>query len=92
MSNPLDRLSELYGILPGYNDIWGNTHRTSDPARRALLKAMDVAADSEEEDRRILAQLSSGADGNSLCPRCRCCAKPNRRRNPAPAISPSRSP
>ena len=49
MSNPLDRLSELYGILPGYNDIWGNTHRTSDPARRALLKAMDVASDSEGE-------------------------------------------
>ena len=49
MSNPLDRLSELYGILPGYNDIWGNTHQTSDAARRALLRAMGVAAESEED-------------------------------------------
>lgn len=49
MSNPLDRLSELYGILPGYNDIWGNTHLTSNAARRALLRAMGVPADSKEE-------------------------------------------
>ena len=49
MNAPLDRLCELYGVLPVYSDIWGNTHHTSEPAKRALLGAMGIPAESEEE-------------------------------------------
>ncbi len=49
MSSPLDRLCELYGVLPQYSDIWGNTHYISEAAKRALLAAMGVAANTEEE-------------------------------------------
>ncbi|SFU64982.1 malto-oligosyltrehalose synthase [Nitrosospira multiformis] len=49
MSNPLDQLCELYGVLPCYSDIWGNTRHTSEDAKRALLRAMGVAAATEEE-------------------------------------------
>src|SRR5690349_18644368 len=49
MSNPLDQLCELYGVLPCYSDIWGNARHTSEDAKRALLRAMGVAAATEEE-------------------------------------------
>src|SRR5687768_14235808 len=49
MSSPLDQLCNLYGVLPQYSDIWGNTRYTSDTAKRALLGAMGVAANNEEE-------------------------------------------
>ena len=49
MSNQLDQLCHLYGILPCYYDIWGNPHYTSEAAKRALLAAMDVAAATDEE-------------------------------------------
>ena len=47
--NPLQRLAELAGILPGYHDIWGKHHATSDATRRALLTAMGIACGSEAE-------------------------------------------
>ncbi|SOD40019.1 malto-oligosyltrehalose synthase [Nitrosovibrio sp. Nv4] len=49
MSNPLDQLCDLYGVLPWYSDIWGNIHHTSKPAKRALLGALGVAATTEDE-------------------------------------------
>jgi len=49
MSELLDRLCERCGVLPVYHDIWGGVHQTSDQAKRALLSAMGVAADSEAE-------------------------------------------
>ncbi|MDN5752026.1 MAG: 4-alpha-glucanotransferase, partial [Nitrosospira sp.] len=49
MSDPLDQLCDCYGVLPRYSDIWGNTHHTSEAAKRALLAAMGVAANTEEE-------------------------------------------
>lgn len=49
MSSPLDQLCELYGVLPCYSDIWGNTRHTSEDAKRALLRAMRVPAATEEE-------------------------------------------
>ncbi len=36
------RLAELCGILPGYTDIRGRWHVTSDATRRALLHAMGI--------------------------------------------------
>ena len=49
MSNPLDRLCDLYGILPWYHDIWGNTHSVPEKVKRGLLAAMGVAADNEDQ-------------------------------------------
>ena len=47
--NSLQRLGELAGILPAYDDIWGRRHATSDETRRALLAAMGIACGSEAE-------------------------------------------
>ena len=49
MSDLLDRLCERCGVLPAYRDIWGKAHYTTDAAKRAVLAAMGVAADSEAE-------------------------------------------
>ena len=49
MSNPLDQLCELYGVLPCNSDIWGNTRHTTEDAKRALLRAMGIAAATEDE-------------------------------------------
>lgn len=49
MSSMLDQLCAIYGIVPHYHDIWGNLHHTSDAAKRALLKAMGLAVNNEEE-------------------------------------------
>ena len=47
MKSVLDRLCERCGVLPSYRDIWGRVHSTSDAAKRALLGAMGLAADSD---------------------------------------------
>lgn len=57
MSELLDQLCARCGILPEYRDIWGNAHHTSDAAKRALLAAMHVAADTEEEAAASLLEL-----------------------------------
>src|SRR5687768_2307817 len=49
MSDALDRLCDLYGVMSWYSDIWGNTRHTSEAAKRATLAAMGVAAYTEEE-------------------------------------------
>jgi (1->4)-alpha-D-glucan 1-alpha-D-glucosylmutase len=49
LSNPLDQLCELYGVLPGYHDIWGNSHHASEFGKRTLLGAMGVPANNDDE-------------------------------------------
>lgn len=49
MSDALERLCEQCGVLPHYHDIWGNMHAASDEVKRALLAAMGMPAESEEE-------------------------------------------
>ena len=49
MSNLLDRLCDLHGVLPWYHDIWGNTYTVPEHARRRLLGAMGVPADNEDQ-------------------------------------------
>lgn len=49
MSTLLDRLCERVGVLPGYHDIWDGFHRTPDATRRALLEAMGLPANSDDE-------------------------------------------
>jgi 4-alpha-glucanotransferase len=47
--DPIRRLGELYGIEPGYTDIWGKRRRVSAATQRALLEAMGAAVGSERE-------------------------------------------
>ena len=54
MDEVLRRLSELYGIQPGYHDVWGNWKTTSEETFRALLAAMGVDASTPEAAARAL--------------------------------------
>jgi 4-alpha-glucanotransferase len=47
--NPLHALAEVKGILPVFHDQAGNAHWTSDDTCRALLRSMDVAAETDAE-------------------------------------------
>ncbi|HUW29281.1 MAG TPA: malto-oligosyltrehalose synthase [Sulfuriferula sp.] len=49
MSDLLDQLCSLCGVLPQYSDIWGNVHHTSDAIKRALLAAMGLAVENDEQ-------------------------------------------
>lgn len=46
-ANGLDHLARLAGIEAEYWDIWGNLHRTGDPAKVSILGALGIAADGE---------------------------------------------
>ncbi|MFN6961980.1 MAG: 4-alpha-glucanotransferase, partial [Rhodocyclaceae bacterium] len=45
MNDALERLAIACGIAPGYHDIWGNHHPTSEATRRDLLAAMHFDLD-----------------------------------------------
>ena len=45
----INELSGLCGIVPEYWDIFGNKHIASIETKKAVLKAMRIDADSEEE-------------------------------------------
>ena len=40
MDAALERLARLYGIEPGYHDIWGQWRGTSEATAHAILAAM----------------------------------------------------
>lgn len=44
----INELSELYGIIPEYWDIFGNKHITPIETKKAILKAMKLNIDSDE--------------------------------------------
>ncbi|MDR3670111.1 MAG: malto-oligosyltrehalose synthase [Holophaga sp.] len=49
MNQGLDHLSERCGVFSEYRDIWGSAHPTSDAAKRAVLLAMGVPAETDEQ-------------------------------------------
>ena len=57
----LHELAERFGIAAAYEDIWGRRHPTSDRTKRAILTAMGVRAESEEEVGRELAACADAA-------------------------------
>jgi (1->4)-alpha-D-glucan 1-alpha-D-glucosylmutase len=59
MSELLDRLALRAGIVPEYEDIWHRSRRASDETKRALLRAMGLAVDTEDDLRRELAERES---------------------------------
>jgi 4-alpha-glucanotransferase len=64
----LARLARLYGIEPGYRDIWGRRHATSAASQRALLAAMGVPAASDAEVESSLAAAATAAEREPLPP------------------------
>jgi 4-alpha-glucanotransferase len=58
---PLDRLAALYGIEPGYSDIWGQSHVTGAATRQALLAAMGVPVTTAAMTRDSLARVEAAA-------------------------------
>jgi len=52
----LDRAGSAYGIDPGYWDIWGRYHTTSDAAKQAILHAKGLLARSAPELEEALAE------------------------------------
>lgn len=58
-SKPLDRLSEAYGLQLSYIDGNGRRQVPSDAAKRAVLRAMAVAADDDAAVARSLAEAPS---------------------------------
>ncbi len=51
MSEALDRLAQAYGIEPSYISERGETCVASDATKRAVLRAMGVAASNDGESR-----------------------------------------
>jgi 4-alpha-glucanotransferase len=43
----LRRAADLWGMAPGYHDIWGQWHDATPPAQKAVLRSLGVPADSE---------------------------------------------
>jgi 4-alpha-glucanotransferase len=64
----LGRLGRLYGIEPGYRDIWGRRHLASAASQRALLAAMGVPAASDAEVESSLAAAETAAAREPLPP------------------------
>ena len=54
----LDRLAQAAGISPEWSDISGRTHAVGDDAKRALLAAMDLPAQSSAQARASLERLA----------------------------------
>lgn len=56
MHELIERLAELAGIQPLYQDIWGHTHHASLETKQALLAAMGIACADEAAARESLRQ------------------------------------
>lgn len=56
MNELIERLAELAGIQPFYQDIWGHTHHASTEAKQAALSAMGIACRDAAQARESLRQ------------------------------------
>ncbi|MEM8701180.1 MAG: 4-alpha-glucanotransferase [Pseudomonadota bacterium] len=64
----LHELAGLCGVLPVFHDLDGNEHWTNDDTRLAMLRAMRISADSDEEAELSLARLRSERDAHIVPP------------------------
>ena len=64
----IDRLAERVGIEPFFYDIWGNRHTVATETRLALLLAMGLAADSQEQAESALRQIEQAPWRTPLAP------------------------
>ena len=56
----ITELSDLCGIIPEYWDIFGNKKITSPETRKAVLKAMKISVESDEEIQKEIALCKTG--------------------------------
>src|SRR5262249_11033626 len=53
----LDRAAAVCGIDPGFWDIWGRYHATTQEAKRAILHAMGIPSETPAELEHAFAQM-----------------------------------
>jgi (1->4)-alpha-D-glucan 1-alpha-D-glucosylmutase len=68
MDANLARLAELYGIEPGYHDIWGNWRATPDETAQAILAALGVDGRDPQALERLLAAEDRAAWSRAVPP------------------------
>ena len=73
MESSLARLAGLYGIEPGYHDIWGEWRATPEGTQRRLLAALGVEVDDEASVAAALA-AAERARWERVVPAITCCA------------------
>jgi 4-alpha-glucanotransferase len=62
----LAHASTLWGMVPGYHDIWGAWHAATPEAQKAILQSLGVPVASEEELREAIYQKIRSQWGNFL--------------------------
>lgn len=62
------RLAALYGVLPGYHDLWGRRHEADPEALVALLADMGVPAGTPEEVREEIRRFEAAAEDRLVEP------------------------
>ena len=55
----LDHAAALWGIEPQFWDIWGRVHVTSAETKQSILRAMGVAADTQEQLEQAIAERAA---------------------------------
>jgi 4-alpha-glucanotransferase len=76
MSHDFDRLAACVGIEPEYRALTGETERVSDDAKRAVLKAMSIAAGDADEIAKSLSTVIPLELGSMQAPEGVCCFVP----------------
>lgn len=57
MKNLIEALSDHFGIIPSYYDIWGNLHSASIDQKIAVLNAMGIEAHNEHSTRKAVSKV-----------------------------------
>lgn len=68
MSDTINRLCELAGILPGYYDIWGGHHEATEATKLALLTAMGFKDETEADLDSAIRRLEAAPWQETLPP------------------------
>jgi (1->4)-alpha-D-glucan 1-alpha-D-glucosylmutase len=68
MDAQLQKLSQLYGVEPGYHDVWGKWLETPEASQRAILAAMGVEAGTAEAVEEALRAFDRAAWDRVLPP------------------------
>ncbi len=67
-TSPVDRLAELLGVESEYSDARGKMQRANTETKRALLQAMGVSADDDEQVAAVLKEIEGAEWRRALQP------------------------
>lgn len=68
MDRLIDFLSEYYGVIPFYYDIWGGLHRASREQKVAVLESMGVEAHDEASAKRSVEKVMDDLHQRPIAP------------------------